>query len=402
MPKLKSPEDLVPIPDGMFIIDKILDHKPKNAKGEKDAKEYFIKWKNYDKKHNTWEPADGLKEDVPRVIKKYWKGVLEARSRDLNNNAIQVERRGRPRKFIHANRKKVTDSVPKPSKEAVTKFEQTFKKHFAVPKAPKPIQKSKTIQKQKTLQFGIQQKRKKTIIIPKIEKDMFGDVYKYRDGKISGIRYQTTDGCWHWGQLNDMKVKGHSNMTEKLRKEHNFPENTELAFKIKDSNTKTYFLLPICETKASHQMQYFLQQQIKRYCDKYQAEVDKFIKKEKEEVERLNESKRVKIDEEREEKFDAQKSFVDESLKIDAEKSFEDAGLEVDDKESFVDESAKVEVGSKNEEVECVVSAVKNDDRKSDKLCVMKNVKTETIVEDETNDSGLVADNSTGNLVDDA
>ena len=76
--------------------------------------------------------------------------------------------------------------------------------------------------------------------------------------------------------------------------------------------------------------------------------------------------------------------------------------MEDDAKKSFVDESSKVEVGSENEEVECVVSAVKIDDRKSDKECVVKSAKTETIVEDETNDSGLVADNSTGNLVDDA
>merc|ERR1719500_2066916 len=110
---------------------------------------------------------------------------------------------------------------------------------------------------------------------------MFGDKLPSRTQKkgkesIKNIRYQTTDGSWHIGKIENMKVKGHCNLSERIKRIH---PGADLAFKIKDTVTKTYFLLPICETKASHTMQYFLSQQIQKYVDKYQAMVEDERKK---------------------------------------------------------------------------------------------------------------------------
>jgi len=49
-----------------FIVEKILDKKK-----EKGKVYYLIKWKKYNKKHNSWEPRTELIKDVPELIKAY-------------------------------------------------------------------------------------------------------------------------------------------------------------------------------------------------------------------------------------------------------------------------------------------------------------------------------------------
>ncbi|VVC26574.1 Chromo/chromo shadow domain,Chromo domain, conserved site,Chromo shadow domain,Chromo domain- [Cinara cedri] len=49
-----------------FIVGKILDKRLKNKKVE-----YFLKWKNYNYKHNTWEPVENL--ECFDLIEKYEK-----------------------------------------------------------------------------------------------------------------------------------------------------------------------------------------------------------------------------------------------------------------------------------------------------------------------------------------
>merc|ERR1711934_1313672 len=107
--------------------------------------------------------------------------------------------------------------------------------------------------------------------------NMFGDPVEpveKRSTPIETIRYQTCNGTWHDGKIRDMKVKGHSRnyMKEKYIKLNQKPP---LAFKIKDSATKIYFLLPLEETEASHEMQWLLRQQIVRYCEKEAARAKK-------------------------------------------------------------------------------------------------------------------------------
>jgi len=237
--KKKSGDELVPIPPDIFLVDKILDHVPKNAKTEAAVKKYLTSWQGYPDSENTWESAKEKRTEVATVIKKYWNKVEKSRQEKSN------------RKF-----KPVPTSV---------------KKEF---------------------KFGVQEKRKRETELVKIPRDMFGDPFEpvvKRNVPIGTIRYQTSNGTWYLGKLIDMKVKGHC----KLKNRPNL--GADIAFKIKDSVTKTYFLLPICETKASHQMQYLLKQQIQRYVDKYSARVKEATKNKKEEEIKVKNSIKIVI-----------------------------------------------------------------------------------------------------------
>ena len=237
--KKKHGDELVPIPPDIFLVDKILDHIPKNARNEAAVKKYLTSWKGYPDSENTWEGAPQKRTEVPKVIAKYWNKVVKARQAKYPN-----------RKF-----------KPVPA---------NVKKEF---------------------KFGIQEKRKRGTELAKIPRDMFGDPVEpvaKRNVSIDTIRYQTSNGTWYSGKIVDMKVKGHCKIKT------NRPNlGADLAFKIKDSVTKTYFLLPICETKSSHQMQWFLKQQIERYVEKYSAKV-KEAGKNKQEQE-MKEKKSIKI-----------------------------------------------------------------------------------------------------------
>jgi hypothetical protein len=49
-----------------YEVEAILDHR-----GEEQKREYLVKWKGFDKKHNTWEPVGHFNDHA--VIDKYWK-----------------------------------------------------------------------------------------------------------------------------------------------------------------------------------------------------------------------------------------------------------------------------------------------------------------------------------------
>jgi len=66
-------KDIRPEQGDKYVIDKIIDKKI-----ERNNKEYYlIQWKGYDKP--TWEPAQTIKEDVPKLVKEY-----EAKSKAID------------------------------------------------------------------------------------------------------------------------------------------------------------------------------------------------------------------------------------------------------------------------------------------------------------------------------
>ncbi|TQW04488.1 retrotransposable element [Cordyceps javanica] len=59
-----------------YVIEKILAHRTVNRK-----QQYKIRWMNYDETHDSWEPEDILREDVPKLLDHYKKQNLVARGR---------------------------------------------------------------------------------------------------------------------------------------------------------------------------------------------------------------------------------------------------------------------------------------------------------------------------------
>ena len=67
---VKSDEQLPPSTvQRKWIVEKILDHKPKRGK----IKEYLIKWKGWGPEHDSWEPAENMEEDIPSLVSRYLK-----------------------------------------------------------------------------------------------------------------------------------------------------------------------------------------------------------------------------------------------------------------------------------------------------------------------------------------
>ena len=63
--KLVNVPDLY-LADNNFEVETIIRHR-----GNTHNREYFVKWKNYDQSHNSWEPAAHF--DSPEIIQEYWK-----------------------------------------------------------------------------------------------------------------------------------------------------------------------------------------------------------------------------------------------------------------------------------------------------------------------------------------
>ena len=63
--KLVNVPDLY-LADNNFEVEQIMNHR-----GNTHNREYLVKWKNYDRSHNSWEPAANF--DTPEIIEEYWK-----------------------------------------------------------------------------------------------------------------------------------------------------------------------------------------------------------------------------------------------------------------------------------------------------------------------------------------
>jgi hypothetical protein len=67
--RVQPPPPAIETDDGLFFeVEAVLDHRDRKY-GRKKRREYLIKWSGYDPLHNTWEPAENLK-DVS--IAEYW------------------------------------------------------------------------------------------------------------------------------------------------------------------------------------------------------------------------------------------------------------------------------------------------------------------------------------------
>ncbi|GBC23983.2 chromobox protein homolog 3 [Rhizophagus irregularis DAOM 181602=DAOM 197198] len=69
------PENEHPPPDSVirgqperFVPERILRHRIRKGQDQ-----YLVKWERYPDTEATWEPADRLEEDVPALIRKFWK-----------------------------------------------------------------------------------------------------------------------------------------------------------------------------------------------------------------------------------------------------------------------------------------------------------------------------------------
>ena len=56
--------------DGCYEVDQIKDHRRRSTQ-EGDSLEFLVRWKAFDALEDSWEPAEVLREDVPKMLQKY-------------------------------------------------------------------------------------------------------------------------------------------------------------------------------------------------------------------------------------------------------------------------------------------------------------------------------------------
>jgi len=55
-----------------YIVERIVDHRPKSAKHVSDVKKFHVKWEGYGDNEKTWEPKTNLNEPT---INEYWRSL---------------------------------------------------------------------------------------------------------------------------------------------------------------------------------------------------------------------------------------------------------------------------------------------------------------------------------------
>ena len=57
-----------------YVIEEILDHRPKGTKRSDSKSQFLIKWEGYGSENNIWEPRSHLRH-APESLKEYWTKV---------------------------------------------------------------------------------------------------------------------------------------------------------------------------------------------------------------------------------------------------------------------------------------------------------------------------------------
>ncbi|KAF9342594.1 hypothetical protein BGX26_007211 [Mortierella sp. AD094] len=84
-----------------YEVEKITDRRPSNLKP--NAVEYFVKWKNYSSKQNTWEPEEHFIER--QRVTDYWidyyaqNRQMEMQTREMEMQAREIEVQAREMKM---------------------------------------------------------------------------------------------------------------------------------------------------------------------------------------------------------------------------------------------------------------------------------------------------------------
>lgn len=61
----------------VFYIKEIIQNYPTKASCHAEVELYKVSWLGYGKRHDSYEPASGIFQDVPLMIKKYWEGKVK-------------------------------------------------------------------------------------------------------------------------------------------------------------------------------------------------------------------------------------------------------------------------------------------------------------------------------------
>jgi len=74
-----------------YEVEKIIKHRQtkqssKNQNNNSICYEYYIKWKNWDNKFNTWEHQDNISANCQHLMDKYWKSNQSNNDNDNEND----------------------------------------------------------------------------------------------------------------------------------------------------------------------------------------------------------------------------------------------------------------------------------------------------------------------------
>lgn len=110
----------------MYLVEEILEHKPKTASNHSKTKKYKILWEGYnDPSEHTWEPANSINETAPTVVDVYWEKVAKQKEIAKANNKKKKE----AMKLAGAQkRRRFPDEIPEESIEKLNDSLENYQK----------------------------------------------------------------------------------------------------------------------------------------------------------------------------------------------------------------------------------------------------------------------------------
>jgi len=171
----ESDPDLMVDEDGeqMYLVEEILEHKPKTASNHSKAKKYKILWEGYnDPSEHTWEPANSIFETAEPVVTEYWDKV-EKQKEITKANLKKKKEVMKTMKITGAQkRRRFPDEIPE---ESIEQLNDSLDKYQKVTELNEKLAKEDNENSKKLIEFLEESKRNTK---PHLQMGLMTAVYK--------------------------------------------------------------------------------------------------------------------------------------------------------------------------------------------------------------------------------